>query len=148
MESERDGLLTLTKSVAAIQDEVDHINRRNIEKDRGKEFETSYTRVIFLMTITYSTLFGYMSIIKTNNPALDAIVPTVGFNISTWSLPYIKEWWVLLKEYREDRRMRQLAIETTTSSEIGSEINNNGICKRDPAVLGDEAGPTEAVNEV
>lgn len=69
----------------------------NYEKDRGKEFEGSYTRVFSIMIITYCTLFGYMSIIGTENAALNAIVPTVGFNISTWSLPYIKDLWISFK---------------------------------------------------
>ena len=146
MESERDGLLTLTKSVAALQEEVDHINQRNVEKDRGKEFETSYTRVIFLMTITYCTLFGYMSFIKTNHPSLDAIVPTVGFNISTWSLPYIKEWWVSLKEYREERILRKLSYRTS-ADENGSEMNNRS-CNDDPCVTYDDVGTAVVASTV
>lgn len=50
------------------------------------------------MCITYCTLFGYMSLIGTNNAALNAIVPTVGFNISTWSLPFVKDMWIYYKE--------------------------------------------------
>lgn len=49
------------------------------------------------MIITYFTLFGYMSLIGTKHAALNAIVPTVGFNISTWSLPYIKDLWISFK---------------------------------------------------
>lgn len=70
----------------------------NIAKDHGKEFEGSYTRVIFLMCITYCTLYGYMSLIGTHNAALNAIVPTIGFNISTWSLPFVKNLWIYFKE--------------------------------------------------
>jgi hypothetical protein len=74
-----------------------HENTGNYEKDRGKEFEGSYTRVLFIMVITYLTLFGYMTLIGTRNAALNAIVPTLGFNISTWSLPYIKDVWITFK---------------------------------------------------
>lgn len=69
----------------------------NVEKDRGKEFECSYTRVVFIMIITYVTLFGYMTLIGTENAALNAIIPTLGFNISTWSLPCVKELWISFK---------------------------------------------------
>ena len=66
----------------------------NIEKDRGKEFETSYLRMWFIMILTYGTLFGYMSLIDVKSPALSAVVPTVGFNLSTWSLPFLKILWI------------------------------------------------------
>jgi hypothetical protein len=83
-----------------MQSEIHALQRRNFEKDRGKEFESSYTRVIFLMAVTYFTLLAYMAlVIQSNHPYLDAIVPTVGFNISTWSLPYVKEWWIQARHY-------------------------------------------------
>jgi hypothetical protein len=69
----------------------------NVAKDRGKEFEGSYTRVLFIMGITYATLFGYLTLIGAERPALNAIVPAVGFNLSTWSLPYVKEVWIAWK---------------------------------------------------
>lgn len=69
--------LSVPERLDFLQKEIDQLQQRNFEKDRGKEFESSYTRVIFLMVVTYWTLFGYMSIIKTANPFLDAIVPTV-----------------------------------------------------------------------
>jgi hypothetical protein len=49
------------------------------------------------MVITYLTLFGYMTLIGTRNAALNAIVPTLGFNISTWSLPHVKDLWIAFK---------------------------------------------------
>lgn len=64
-------------------------------KDLGKDFETSYTRMIVIMLITYCTLFLYMKyVLVVNYPALNAIVPTIGFNLSTWSLPYVKNYWL------------------------------------------------------
>ena len=36
-------------------------------------------------------------ILGAGNPQLDAVVPAVGFNISTWSLSYIKLMWVQSK---------------------------------------------------
>lgn len=92
-------LLSLSERMERLQAEVEALKQRNFEKDRGKEYEGSYTRIFFLMMITYWTLFAYMYIIETNNPFLDAIVPTVGFNISTWKLPFVKEWWIQANHY-------------------------------------------------
>ena len=50
------------------------------------------------MILTYFTLFGYMRLIGTENAALNAIVPTLGFNISTWSIPFVKEAWISFKD--------------------------------------------------
>jgi hypothetical protein len=90
---------SILQRLAHIEKEIDALQQRNFEKDRGKDFETSYTRVFFLMFVTYWTLFAYMYIIGTNQPFLDAIVPTLGFNISTWSLPLVKEWWIQARHY-------------------------------------------------
>lgn len=120
-----DGNITVDASVLndmierlnSLQREVNQLKQRNFEKDRGKEFESSYTRVLFLMAVTYWTLFGYMAlVIKSKNPFLDAIVPTVGFNISTWSLPYVKEWWIQARHYyihgeSESTSLRRLVVE-------------------------------------
>ena len=35
-----------------------------------------------------------MYLIDVNAPFLNAIVPTLGFNISTWSLPWLKRQWM------------------------------------------------------
>lgn len=46
------------------------------------------------MVITYFTLCAYMAAIGVGAPFLNAIVPTVGFNLSTWSLPWVKQIWM------------------------------------------------------
>ncbi len=63
-------------------------------KDLGKTFESSYTRVFCIMCITYVAIFAYMILVHDPNPALSAIVPAIGFNLSTWSLEVIKKIWI------------------------------------------------------
>ena len=94
----------------------------NIAKDRGKEFETSYVRVIFIMLITYCTLYGYMTIIGTPKAYLNAVVPTVGFNISTWSVPYVKEVWIWW--YAENTSKECIAGLTSSDAVEDVEIGN------------------------
>lgn len=65
----------------------------NKQKEVDKAFEVSYTRVVAIMCLTYATLFGYMSIVGVQRPALNAVVPSIGFNLSTWSLPAVKMVW-------------------------------------------------------
>jgi len=65
-------------------------NIGNAEKDSEKQFEGSYVRVISVMCITYAVVLSYFYIIGVNKPYLNAVVPTLGFNLSTWSLAYIR----------------------------------------------------------
>jgi hypothetical protein len=37
-----------------------------------------------------------MFLIGVNRPALNAVIPTIGFNLSTWSLPFVKDCWLRL----------------------------------------------------
>ncbi|CAM9374049.1 unnamed protein product, partial [Ectocarpus fasciculatus] len=87
--------------MARIDDDVEHLKNqirilreRNFIKDKGKKFEGSYTRISFIMIITYATISTYMYLIGVKDPLLNAIVPTVGFNLSTWSLPSVKKVWM------------------------------------------------------
>jgi hypothetical protein len=74
----------------------------NRSRDQDKDFETSYTRLVFIMCVTYATLFLYMTLIAAPSPALSAVVPAVGFNLSTWSLPWLKRIWTCLRGGRTE----------------------------------------------
>lgn len=69
-----------------------------------KDFEGSYTRILFIMVLVYLTIYGYLTYLGVSNPALNAIVPAVGFNLSTWTLPYVKYFWV---KFQESQYLRQ-----------------------------------------
>ena len=72
------------------------------------------------MVITYFTLYGYMSLIGTEHAALNAIVPAIGFNISTWTLPYIKEVWMSFKDATHAQATRNSESIETHDIEIGN----------------------------
>ena len=63
--------------MARIDDDVEHLKtqirilqERNFIKDKGKKFEGSYTRVSFIMLITYGTISAYMYLIGVQDPLL------------------------------------------------------------------------------
>jgi len=39
--------MTADERLDVLQSEIERLKQRNFEKDRGKEFESSYTRVLF-----------------------------------------------------------------------------------------------------
>ena len=76
----------IVERLSLVETKLQRVLQRNHEKDVDKSFEASYFRVILIMLITYLCIFGYLSFLNTPRPALNAIVPTIGFNLSTWSL--------------------------------------------------------------
>lgn len=73
--------------------EIEEIKARNRRVESDKKWETSYTRRILLLVFTYLTIGLYLNAIRIENPFLHAIVPTVGFYISTLTIPIFKEFW-------------------------------------------------------
>ena len=59
-----------------------------------KRYESSWARVFIIMGITYATLSSYMNYIGVNDPLRNAVIPTLGFYLSTWSLSYFKNIWI------------------------------------------------------
>ena len=80
-----------------IQEEIKAIKERNKRVKRDKAWEVSWTRRGFIALITYIVASIIFILLKNNTPLLNAFIPTVGYILSTFSLPFIKTWW--LKSY-------------------------------------------------
>ena len=52
-----------------------------------------------------------MSLIGVPDPLLNAIVPTVGFNLSTWSLSYLKKLWMAFYDWNYGRGRNHMTFE-------------------------------------
>jgi hypothetical protein len=77
-----------------LEQRVAKIEERNRRVEADKAWETSITRKIFIAVCTYIVIGLFLSAIKVQRPWLSAIVPTVGFVLSTLSMPFIKKFWV------------------------------------------------------
>jgi len=77
-----------------IEQRLEKIERRNSRVEADKAWETSWVRRFFIALITYLAISLYMSAINIERPWLNAIVPTVGFLLSTLTLSLIKKWWI------------------------------------------------------
>ncbi len=80
--------------INSVQQRLDAIEYRNKRVEADKQWETSYTRRVLLFAFTYIALGLYMWAIGVFQPWLNAIVPSIGFLLSTLTLPYFKERWV------------------------------------------------------
>lgn len=77
-----------------IKKEIDLIKERNRRVEADKAWETSRTRVVSIVAMTYILTAIVFYFIGVKNFFLNALIPTVGFYLSTLSLPFIKKWWI------------------------------------------------------
>ena len=83
----------MDNQIIQIQKDLEEIKKRNKSVELDKAWETSLTRKIFIALFTFLSISLYMWAIDIEKPFLNAIVPTIGFLLSTLTLPYIKKIW-------------------------------------------------------
>ena len=77
-----------------IEERIENIEKRNKRVELDKSWETSWTRRICIMIITYIIVLLYSySIQKISNVFLSSLVPVIGFTLSTLSLKAIRKIW-------------------------------------------------------
>jgi hypothetical protein len=77
-----------------LEQRIEKIEERNRKVEAEKAWETSATRKFFIAVCTYLVIGLFLSIIKVQRPWLSAVVPTVGFLLSTFTVPVIKKIWI------------------------------------------------------
>ena len=74
--------------------EVEAIKARNKRVETDKAWETSWTRRVCIMVLTYIVVVLYsLTISKVQNIWLSSLVPVIGFTLSTLSLGLIRKFW-------------------------------------------------------
>ena len=77
-----------------IEKEIEQITQRNKRVELDKAWETSWTRKICIMILTYIVVIIYSYVIRNyNNIFLSSLVPVIGFTLSTLSLKLIRKIW-------------------------------------------------------
>ena len=77
-----------------LEKEIQLIKNRNKKVESDKAWEVSWTRRILIATFTYVAIGLYLQAIKVDNSWLNSIVPTIGFMLSTVTLPWFKKLWI------------------------------------------------------
>jgi preprotein translocase subunit SecF len=77
-----------------IEERVLKIEQRNQKVELDKAWETSRTRKVLIAVMTYITIVLFFHVAELPKPFVNSIVPTVGFVLSTLSLPYFKNIWI------------------------------------------------------
>ena len=86
--------VNLEERVSQIEIALSNIAERNRKVELSKAWETSTTRVLSVVVLTYALMSLAFSIIGVQEYFINAIIPTLGYFLSTQSLPIIKRRWL------------------------------------------------------
>jgi len=79
--------------IEELEQEIRVIKKRNKRVEFDKAWETSWFRRLLLALFTYLAISLYMYAISLPHPWLNAIIPSIGFLLSTLTLPTFKKIW-------------------------------------------------------
>lgn len=80
-------------AIEQVERRVISIEERNQRVELDKAWETSLTRRLLILIGTYAILGLYLWAIEIPRPWLNAIVPAVGFALSTLALHPVRRLW-------------------------------------------------------
>jgi len=77
-----------------IEKEIALMKGRNTKVETDKAWERSRTRVFSILCLTYVIAALAMYFIGVKQYLIQALIPVLGYFLSTQSLPVIKSWWI------------------------------------------------------
>lgn len=75
-------------------DEIESIRERNRRVESDKAWETSFSRRIIISLMIYFVVVVFLLLLKVSNPFVNALVPPVGYFLSTLTFPFLKKIWI------------------------------------------------------
>lgn len=73
------------------------IEARNTRVELDKAWEMSLSRKVVIAGLTYVTIVLFFVVAGLPKPFVNSIVPTIGFVLSTLSLPFFRKVWEKLR---------------------------------------------------
>lgn len=73
---------------------IQQLEARNHRVQGDKAWETSWTRRISIMLLTYVVVSFYLHFVVHIDPWINALVPVIGFLLSTITVSYLKQRWL------------------------------------------------------
>jgi preprotein translocase subunit SecF len=80
--------------IEQIKKDIEEIKERNARVELDKAWETSMVRRLLVTILTYIIVVLFFFFAELPKPFLNAIVPTLGFILSTLSVSYFKNVWM------------------------------------------------------
>lgn len=84
----------MQEQIEKLEAEIQLIQARNKKVEADKAWETSWARIALITILTYFTVLLVLHFLKFENIFLSALIPAVGYFLSTQTIPLIKRWWI------------------------------------------------------
>ena len=81
-------------SQADLEKRITAIEARNKKVELDKAWETSTIRRVLVAGLTYTIIVLFMFFADIDRPFVSAIVPAIGFTLSTLTVSFVKNWWI------------------------------------------------------
>ena len=81
-------------STPSLEERVDIIEARNVRVAADKAWETSLVRKLAISLLTYVVIGIYLTLIRKEQPWVNALVPVLGYLLSTLVLAEVKATWI------------------------------------------------------
>jgi len=79
---------------AQLWEAIERLQARNMRVESAKAWETSGTRKVSITILTYLVIVLVMVQVEIDRPWINAIIPSLGFWLSTLSLRIVRHWWL------------------------------------------------------
>lgn len=77
-----------------LKNEIREIKKRNARVETDKAWETSLFSKILVAILTYAVVVLFFYVAELPKPFVNAVVPTLGFLLSTLSISFFKTLWL------------------------------------------------------
>lgn len=78
----------------SLEERIIALEVRNARVEADKAWETSWLRRVSIMLLTYLTVVAYLHFVIHVSPWLNALVPVIGFLLSTLTVSLLKRTWL------------------------------------------------------
>jgi hypothetical protein len=78
----------------SLEERLRSLEERNRRVELDKRWETSDRRRASLVGLTYLVMVVFMGFIRVGDPFVSALVPTLGFFLSTLTMGWLKRVWL------------------------------------------------------
>jgi len=81
-------------SNSELVERIERLEARNLRVEADKAWETSWIRRGAIMVLTYFVVVFYLRFVVHISPWINALVPVIGFFLSTLTISLLKKEWV------------------------------------------------------
>lgn len=87
-------MIVMENNMNTLEERIARIEERNRKVEADKAWEGSLMRKMLIILCTYIVVGLFLGAIQVGTPWVNAIVPTIGFFLSTLTMPFFKTMWL------------------------------------------------------